>query len=122
MNDKIRYGGHTPLGLAASGRKVDATRALVDRGANLNEEQYPIHGAVSIFTSEARDIARILLNANADVNAQNQLGQTALQVAILRGNIAFSNMLREEYNADPRMRTNEEISRFWSRPSSIRRQ
>ena len=72
--------GHTPLMLAAAFGSSDAVRFLIANGADLRAAS---HAGVTALHWAVTDLAktRMLLDANADVNAVSQLGRTPLLVA-----------------------------------------
>jgi ankyrin repeat protein len=79
---------------AAAGDSV-TVRELIDRGANVHgadEEtgDRPLHRAAMEGNT---DIARLLIEAGADVNARNALGQTPLHWAADKANIACLHFL-----------------------------
>jgi hypothetical protein len=64
---------------------VEAMRALIERGANVNAKDIggntPLHSAAENWAVEC---LKVLLSSGADINARNNLGETPLMVA---GNI-----------------------------------
>lgn len=89
-------GGHTPLGLAALFGRVEAARLLLARGAEVDapgrgpSPLRPMHSAVSGLH---HDLAALLLDAGADVNAPSPGGLTPLMLAALRGDAALCALL-----------------------------
>jgi uncharacterized protein len=122
-NAQETWGGTTPLMWAVSEGHVDAARALIAAGANVNvrsnyvaaangrgfEGRTPIAGRqdpkVEEFASgwltplmlAAReghvDVARLLADASADVNARAGDGKTALAMALFNGNYEVASLL-----------------------------
>jgi len=74
----------TPLHIAAQSDnpKVDIMKLLIEKGANVDSRnkahETPLHRAV---LKERIDHIELLLSADADVNAQNSEGKTALDYA-----------------------------------------
>lgn len=72
----------TPLITAAALGKTEATKILIDAGADLNYKN--ADGSTALHTAAAFDkteIAKILINAGIDLNSQNNDGATALHTA-----------------------------------------
>jgi ankyrin repeat protein len=82
--------GFTPLGLACYFGHYEIARYLVLKGADVNMpsnngfQVYPLHSAAA---GNYTDIARMLMENNADVNVKQQAGATALHSAAQNGNI-----------------------------------
>ena len=103
--------GFFPLGLAAFFKHADAVRLLLDRGANPNQQSRhaqivvrPIHSAVA--DGGSTEIARLLLDAGADVNVRQPGGFTPLHAAAQVGNDELVELLLER-GADPDARLDE---------------
>ena len=103
--------GFFPLGLAAFFKRADAVRLLLDRGADPNQQSRhaqivvrPIHAAAADGGSTA--IARLLLDAGADVNVRQPGGFTPLHAAAQVGNDELVALLLE-HGADPHARLDE---------------
>jgi ankyrin repeat protein len=90
--------GFTPLGLACYFGHEEAARYLLLKGAEVNTcskngyNVYPIHSAVAANNS---DIAKILLEAGADVNVTQVSKITPLHSAAHHGNIELIILLLE---------------------------
>ena len=90
--------GFTPLGLACYFGHEESARYLLLKGAEVNTcsnngyHVYPIHSAVAANNS---DIAKILLEAGADVNVKQISGITPLHSAAQHGNIELIILLLE---------------------------
>jgi ankyrin repeat protein len=99
----------TALHFAAFFRQPEATRLLVERGADL-EAVSPTFGDVtplhSACASGERESARILLEAGADPNVHQQGGFTPLQAAAQNGDEELARMLLER-GADPEAATDD---------------
>lgn len=82
--------GFTPLGLACYFGHYEIARYLVLKGADVNMPSnngfkvYPLHSAAA---GNYIDIARMLLENNAEINVKQQAGATALHSAAQNGNI-----------------------------------
>jgi len=90
--------GFTPLGLACYFGHEESARYLLLKGAEVNAcstngyHVYPLHSAVA---SNNSDIAKILIEAGADVNVAQVSGITALHSAAHHGNIELIILLLE---------------------------
>lgn len=91
--------GFTLLGLGAFFKHPEAVRLLLERGADPNQQArhaqikaYPIHSAVAAGSVE---IARMLLDAGADVNVEQAGGFTPMMEAEQAGNEELIALLRE---------------------------
>jgi ankyrin repeat protein len=86
----------TPLHFAAFFRQPEATRLLVERGADL-EAVSPTFGDVtplhSACASGERESARILLEAGADPNVRQQRGFAPLHAAAQNGDEELARLL-----------------------------
>ncbi len=88
--------GFQPLGLACFFGHVEAARLLVEAGAEVNspsrnaQKVMPLHSAAA---SRSLEIARLLLEADADPNARQNDGFTPLQEAAHNGQIEMANLL-----------------------------
>jgi uncharacterized protein len=92
--------GFTLLGLAAFFKHPEAVRLLLERGADPNQQArhaqikaHPIHSAAA--EGGSTEIARLLLDAGADVNVEQPGGFTALDAAEQAGNTELIALLRE---------------------------
>jgi ankyrin repeat protein len=99
----------TALHFAAFLRRPEATRLLVERGAEL-EARAPAFGDVtplhSACASGERESARILLEAGADPNVRQQGGFTPLHAAAQNGDEELARMLLAR-GADPEAPTDD---------------
>ena len=90
--------GFTPLGLACYFGRDEIARFLVLKGADVNLPSkngfgvYPLHSAVA---GNYTEIARMLIENNAQVNVKQQAGVTALHSAAQNGNIDLLILLLE---------------------------
>lgn len=92
--------GFFPLGLAAFFKHRDAVRLLLERGADATQVSRHAQIVVQPLHSAAADggdveIASMLLDAGADVNAEQPGGFTPLDAAIQDGNTELEALLRE---------------------------
>jgi ankyrin repeat protein len=98
--------GFTPLGLACYFGQYEIARYLVLKGADVNLPSnngfrvYPLHSAVA---GNYTQIARMLIENNAQVNVKQQAGATALHSAAQNGNIDLLILLLE-HGADVNIR------------------
>jgi ankyrin repeat protein len=98
--------GFTPLGLACYFGQYEIARYLVLKGADVNLPSnngfrvYPLHSAVA---GDYTNIARMLIENNAQVNVKQQAGATALHSAAQNGNIDLLILLLE-HGADVSIR------------------
>ncbi|HEY4325249.1 MAG TPA: ankyrin repeat domain-containing protein [Mucilaginibacter sp.] len=90
--------GFTPLGLACYFGHYEIARYLVLKGADVNLPSnngfnvYPLHSAVA---GNYFDIARMLLENDAQINVKQQAGATPLHLAAQNGNIDLLILLLE---------------------------
>lgn len=102
--DAYSEDGFPAVGLAVFFRHPDLSRALIERGADVNATARnafrvaPVHAAAAM-----RDGAtlQLLLDHGADVNARQQMGYTALHTAAQHGDEAMVGQLLAA-GADPR--------------------
>ncbi|MDF2432372.1 MAG: uncharacterized protein JWP44_2003 [Mucilaginibacter sp.] len=98
--------GFTPLGLACYFGQYEIARYLVLKGADVNLPSnngfrvYPLHSASA---GNYTQIARMLIENNAQVNVKQQAGATALHSAAQNGNIDLLILLLE-HGADVNVR------------------
>jgi len=98
--------GFTPLGLACYFGHYEIARYLVLKGADVNLPSnngfgvYPLHSAAA---GNYTQIARMLIENNAQVNVKQQAGVTALHSAAQNGNIDLLILLLE-HGADVNIR------------------
>jgi ankyrin repeat protein len=105
--EAIRYysrefdeGGFTALLFAAREDEVDAAKALLAAGANVNETDASGASALVVAAhSDSARVARLLLGEGADPNSDGA-GYTALHAAVLRGNADVVQALLD-YRANP---------------------
>jgi len=98
--------GFTPLGLACYFGQYEVARYLVLKGADVNLPSnngfkvYPLHSAAS---GNFTQIARMLIENNAQVNVKQEAGVTPLHSAAQNGNIDLLILLLE-HGADVNIR------------------
>ncbi|KAH9055858.1 ankyrin repeat-containing domain protein [Lactarius deliciosus] len=96
----------TPLHLVSRNGCLAAAKWLLDCGADANPQdklgQAPLHFAVLRVHLE---VARILLEHNAEVNARTGDGHTSLMMASISGSDAVRFLL--DHNADAHVRNNK---------------
>lgn len=101
--------GFTPLHLAAFLGGPDATRLLVERGADVTAVStgamavQPLHSAAAAWDV---DSCRVLLDAGALVDARQGGGYTALHTAAMHGDDLLVDLLLEA-GAEPRVRSDD---------------
>ena len=106
--------GFQPLGLACFFGAVEAARLLIERGADVNSRSRhehirttPLQAAAASGTASARrDLAALLLDAGADVDARQPGGFTALHSAAQNGDLDLVELLLQR-GADPRAATDD---------------
>jgi hypothetical protein len=95
----------------------DGVKDLVVRGADVN--QADVNGETALMCAvffEDTETVSVLLNAQANPHMQNRKGETALEIAIGKGNLricimVIDSMLREEIiDAEMRQASKEEVS------------
>lgn len=99
--------GFTALGLASFFGHTDVVKYLISRGADVNIRSgntfrvMPLHSAVA---NRNYEIAKILLEHGAEVNARQQQDVTPLHQAADHGDMEMVKLLLQ-YNADRSLRT-----------------
>ena len=85
-------GGLTPLLLAARQGRVDAARALLDAGADVNLVDPDRHTPLILALINGHvDVATLLIERGADVQMADKVGQTALWAAVDLHTVPMSN-------------------------------
>ena len=96
INARTQY-GRTPIQLAVGVGRIDIARILLDNGAdpNLrgNDQSTPLHRAS--FHREL-EIVRLLLERGADVDAVDDEGNTAYQIALKEGHHELAQLFTVE--------------------------
>jgi len=105
--------GFSPVGYGAFFGHVEVLGELVRRGGDVGAASRnamkvcPIHSAVAHSNhATAVELARIVLDAGADVNARQQAGYTALHEAAMNGNVELVEFLLK-HGADPALANDE---------------
>lgn len=90
-----RWRGMTPLYNACRSGWGDVVELMIKKGADVDAESYGETPLLKVAGRKVNDVnlARILLNNDADVNAKNSDGNTALYLAILNKNSAMIKLL-----------------------------
>jgi ankyrin repeat protein len=102
--------GFTPLHLAIFGERTQATRLLLDRGADVDALSTGVIARVpplgtAVFRRSVH-LSRLLLDAGADVNRQGAGGFTALHSAAQSGEVELVKLLLER-GADRGLRASD---------------
>jgi len=105
--------GFSPIGFAAYLGHVDLLAFLVEKGADLELPSTnmmrvcPLHSAAAHSDpARATHVARTLLEAGADPNAQQQGGYTPLHEAVLTDNLELTRLLLN-HGANPHVSNDE---------------
>lgn len=88
--------GFFPLGLAAFFKHPETARALLDAGADVNAQArnaMKVRAIPAAAAAAQLEIARMLIERNADVNARQQAGLTPLHEAAATGQVEFARLL-----------------------------
>ena len=85
-------------GLSSSSNITFTVRLLLDQGANANAKDDQFEASPLMFASDRghRDIVQLLCERDADVNAKDEEGRTALHLAVQIGNIAVVELLLKQ--------------------------
>jgi len=98
----------TPLMNAVGKGDIKEAERLLSSGADVNERWFdnytPLHFAA--FYASQPNVAALLIEKGADVNAKDNYGRTPLYVAAWKGQVNFVTMLLKK-GADPGIATNE---------------
>lgn len=108
--------GSTPLTFAAGRRRIDMVGFLLSKGANPLFQNR--QGMTAIFFAGTPEIAALILERGADVNARSNEGTTPLHNAAGRGRVRLTQFLLQ-HGADPNARNDEGVAPlFWLRGDS----
>jgi len=98
----------TPLMNAVGKGDIKEAERLLSSGADVNERWFdnytPLHFAA--FYASQPNVAALLIEKGADVNAKDNYGRTPLYVAAWKGQVNFVTLLLKK-GADPGIATNE---------------
>ena len=97
------HDGFQPLGLAAFFGRREAVELLLARGGEVNTHaRHPFHVAAlhAALAGPQATIARLLVDAGADVNARQQAGIAPLHETAQNGDLELSQLLLD-HGADP---------------------
>ncbi|WP_408631678.1 ankyrin repeat domain-containing protein [Melaminivora jejuensis] len=96
--------GETPLMMAALRGHLPSARALLARGADVNQEGWtPLHYAASSTSDDASAMVALLLGHHAYIDAASPNGTTPLMMAVRYGSAPAARLLVQE-GADPTTR------------------
>jgi ankyrin repeat protein len=85
-------GGLTPLLLAAREGRLEAARALVDSGADVDVVDPDRHTALILALINGHfDVAGLLIDSGTDINMEDKVGRTALMAAVDAHTVPASN-------------------------------
>jgi ankyrin repeat protein len=101
--------GFTPLGVAAFLGGSDATRVLLEAGADADDDadnEFGVRPANAAAASHDHETMRLLLEAGADPNVQQKGGFTPLHTAAHTDDVEMARLLLEA-GADPSIETED---------------
>ncbi len=105
LNVEVRNAhGESPLMMAALKGHLQAARTLIELGADVNKTGWtPLHYAASSNQPGQEDIAALLLEHHAYIDATSPNGTTPLMMSAQYGSIACTQRLLDE-GADPMLK------------------
>ena len=105
LNVEVRNAhGESPLMMAALKGHLQAARTLIELGADVNKTGWtPLHYAASSNQPGQEDIAALLLEHHAYIDAASPNGTTPLMMSAQYGSIACTQRLLDE-GADPMLK------------------
>jgi ankyrin repeat protein len=103
--------GHEPLDEVRDG---DVARLLIEKGAMIDDQANLTEGTPLIRAAEddRLDVARVLVEHKANVNARNCVEETPLHFACRNGDLAMVKLL-VEHGADPLAADSERATPLW---------
>lgn len=102
--------GESPLMIAAIKGRLASAKRLIQRGAEVNKTGWtPLHYAASRAEPDSVDMARLLLEHHAYIDAESPNRSTPLMLAAMYGHADVVRLLLEE-GADPSLRNEQGLT------------
>ncbi|TKZ36171.1 ankyrin repeat domain-containing protein [Brachyspira catarrhinii] len=99
VNSLMPYGGVNLIGWAISENNMDLLQILIENGANINNTDGDSWAGTPLMTASRLgldNVVRILLSRNADINATDINGNTALHTAALNSQLSVIKLLLDK--------------------------
>jgi uncharacterized protein len=102
--------GESPLMIAAIKGRLASAKRLIQRGAEVNKTGWtPLHYAASRAETDSVEMARLLLEHHAYIDAESPNRSTPLMLAAMYGHADVVRLLLEE-GADPSLRNEQGLT------------